>query len=74
MNMQQVIDSEAAAPVRNSRLAGEVATRTLNLALQGGGAHGAFTWGVLNRRRGLLGRRLHGQPGNLSPDLWLRVA
>jgi len=49
MNMQQVIDSEAAAPVRNSRLAGEVATRTLNLALQGGGAHGAFTWGVLDR-------------------------
>ena len=25
------------------------ATRTLNLALQGGGAHGAFTWGVLDR-------------------------
>jgi NTE family protein len=24
-------------------------TRTLNLALQGGGAHGAFTWGVLDR-------------------------
>ena len=23
-------------------------TRTLNLALQGGGAHGAFTWGVLD--------------------------
>ena len=29
---------------------GEVcATRTVNLALQGGGAHGAFTWGVLDR-------------------------
>jgi NTE family protein len=27
----------------------EPATRTLNLALQGGGAHGAFTWGVLDR-------------------------
>ena len=26
---------------------GEV--KTLNLALQGGGAHGAFTWGVLDR-------------------------
>lgn len=25
------------------------ATRTVNLALQGGGAHGAFTWGVLDR-------------------------
>jgi len=24
-------------------------TRTVNLALQGGGAHGAFTWGVLDR-------------------------
>jgi NTE family protein len=27
----------------------EATTRTLNLALQGGGAHGAFTWGVLDR-------------------------
>jgi hypothetical protein len=26
-----------------------VATKTINLALQGGGAHGAFTWGVLDR-------------------------
>ena len=26
-----------------------VATRTINLALQGGGAHGAFAWGVLDR-------------------------
>ncbi len=24
-------------------------TKTINLALQGGGAHGAFTWGALNR-------------------------
>ncbi|MDD3287553.1 MAG: patatin-like phospholipase family protein [Alphaproteobacteria bacterium] len=24
-------------------------TKTINLALQGGGSHGAFTWGVLNR-------------------------
>ena len=24
-------------------------TKPLNLALRGGGAHGAFTWGVLNR-------------------------
>jgi NTE family protein len=24
-------------------------TRCANLALQGGGAHGAFTWGVLDR-------------------------
>jgi NTE family protein len=26
-----------------------VETKTINLALQGGGAHGAFTWGVLDR-------------------------
>lgn len=24
-------------------------TKRINLALQGGGAHGAFTWGVLDR-------------------------
>ena len=24
-------------------------SKTVNLALQGGGAHGAFTWGVLDR-------------------------
>jgi NTE family protein len=27
----------------------EVDTKTVNLALQGGGSHGAFTWGVLDR-------------------------
>ena len=32
-------------PARNTSLE----TRRLNLALQGGGAHGAFTWGVLDR-------------------------
>ena len=31
------------------RRASRNATRTVNLALQGGGAHGAFTWGVLER-------------------------
>jgi NTE family protein len=25
-------------------------SKAINLALQGGGAHGAFTWGVLDRR------------------------
>jgi NTE family protein len=35
----------AAARVR-SKVAG---TKTINLALQGGGAHGAFTWGVLDQ-------------------------
>src|SRR5262245_4339244 len=29
--------------------AATAATKTINLALQGGGAHGAFTWGVLDR-------------------------
>jgi NTE family protein len=28
---------------------GAAATKAINLALQGGGAHGAFTWGVLDR-------------------------
>jgi NTE family protein len=28
---------------------GSTAVKTINLALQGGGAHGAFTWGVLDR-------------------------
>src|ERR671925_889031 len=28
---------------------GSAEQRVLNLALQGGGAHGAFTWGVLDR-------------------------
>ena len=27
----------------------EVKTKKINLALQGGGAHGAFTWGVLDK-------------------------
>jgi NTE family protein len=27
----------------------QVGAKTINLALQGGGAHGAFTWGVLDR-------------------------
>jgi NTE family protein len=26
-----------------------VTTKTINLALQGGGAHGGFTWGALDR-------------------------
>ncbi len=31
------------------RRAPETAVKTINLALQGGGSHGAFTWGVLDR-------------------------
>jgi NTE family protein len=34
---------------RRKPAAKHVATKTINLALQGGGAHGAFTWGVLDR-------------------------
>ncbi|HTZ81421.1 MAG TPA: patatin-like phospholipase family protein [Stellaceae bacterium] len=34
---------------RASRKKMAVEQKTLNLALQGGGAHGAFTWGVLDR-------------------------
>ncbi len=46
---------EIPAPVRASRPAttrrspSAPAIKTINLALQGGGAHGAFTWGVLDR-------------------------
>lgn len=38
-------------PRQGTRLARTAAdgTRTMSLALQGGGAHGAFTWGVLDR-------------------------
>lgn len=35
------------APAPKAR--GRVGARTVNLALQGGGSHGAFTWGVLDR-------------------------
>src|SRR5918992_3867679 len=33
---------------RARRLGFATATKRINLALQGGGAHGAFTWGVLD--------------------------
>ncbi len=33
---------------RRARPAGRVAVKPVNLALQGGGAHGAFAWGVLD--------------------------
>ena len=43
----QTVESPAA---RGKRMAGEPAqVRAINLALQGGGAHGAFAWGVLDR-------------------------
>ncbi len=34
---------------RGTGAPGRTDVRTINLALQGGGAHGAFTWGVLDR-------------------------
>jgi len=37
------------AASRRSRSAARPAPRRVSLALQGGGAHGAFTWGVLDR-------------------------
>jgi len=40
---------ESAAPLPQPAVAKPVATKRLNLALQGGGTHGAFTWGVLDR-------------------------
>jgi NTE family protein len=39
--------SAGAEPGKDERA--EVAVKTVNLALQGGGAHGAFAWGVLDR-------------------------
>jgi NTE family protein len=38
-----------ASPVRARRRAAAIEVKTVNLALQGGGAHGAFAWGVLDR-------------------------
>jgi NTE family protein len=40
---QAAVASSAAAP------GGAAAVKSVNLALQGGGAHGAFAWGVLDR-------------------------
>jgi len=37
------------APLSRPAVAKPAATRRVNLALQGGGTHGAFTWGVLER-------------------------
>ena len=36
-------------PARGAEKKASVTTKRINLALQGGGAHGAFTWGVLDR-------------------------
>jgi len=34
---------------KKPKISAKSAVKTINLALQGGGAHGAFTWGVLDR-------------------------
>jgi NTE family protein len=47
MNMHQPVETTASARYPAAISNSEV--KTLNLALQGGGAHGAFTWGVLDR-------------------------
>jgi len=46
--MDHSIDTAMQAAPRKTT-ARQAKAKTLNLALQGGGAHGAFTWGVLNR-------------------------
>src|SRR5437879_4379771 len=52
--MEATSERNSAERSEASREAGREAAfsnqvRTINLALQGGGAHGAFTWGVLDR-------------------------
>ena len=47
MNMHQTVTS--GNPSSDKGAVKKVATKVVNLALQGGGAHGAFTWGVLDR-------------------------
>jgi NTE family protein len=42
-----VASEPAASPDEAPTSRGEI--KLINLALQGGGAHGAFTWGVLDR-------------------------
>src|ERR687892_115997 len=53
MRVQIPATSSTTGPAPVGRAGGEVLLRRrpdrLNLALQGGGAHGAFTWGVLIR-------------------------
>lgn len=43
------VNIEPALKRRRSRRGANVTVKPINLALQGGGAHGAFTWGVLDR-------------------------
>ena len=45
MNMRETVSK----PQRKARTEHTAETKTVNLALQGGGSHGAFAWGVLDR-------------------------
>src|SRR5271170_2908518 len=47
MAMKKILD--ALLPGRARAAADGAKTKRINLALQGGGAHGAFTWGVLEQ-------------------------
>ena len=48
--MNDIASEDAVAKTtRSAKGARPPAVKTVNLALQGGGAHGAFTWGVLDR-------------------------
>jgi NTE family protein len=47
MAMKNILN--ALLPGRAAETAAKPATKRINLALQGGGAHGAFTWGVLEQ-------------------------
>jgi len=49
MNTHANVTKLAGATAANGPAKAPRTGRTLNLALQGGGAHGAFTWGVLDR-------------------------
>src|SRR5262249_29165790 len=50
-------------PARGAEQKTASITKRINLALQGGGAHGAFTWGVLDQILGDEGRSLGGISG-----------
>ena len=50
-------------PGRDAKTPGGQTTKRINLALQGGGAHGAFTWGVLEHLLGEERLRIEGVSG-----------
>ena len=49
LNRPDAAASTLVRPVMRNRREPAAGTKVINLALQGGGAHGAFTWGVLDR-------------------------